>query len=115
MVTIDERRIAYFGPYGGGIVSLDDISQISIRAASGRSKPHWMLEWSSADPPLIIPAGAEGADGLIDSFAALPGFAPLRAIAALNASGGAARGSVTIWRRDGAITRPALAPVETRH
>lgn len=108
VVSIDERRIAYFGPEAGGIVSLEELSAIDIMAEDPSIRRHeaeWALRAGAGEAALIIPVSAAGADGLIDAFAALPGFAPTRALAALAAAPGS---SHAIWRRDGARA-PALA------
>ncbi|MFV0473011.1 MAG: hypothetical protein ACK5MQ_02040 [Pikeienuella sp.] len=109
IVTVDERRIAYFGPYGGMVVSLDDIFEIEIfppDEPAWRYEPVWALRWSPTESAVLIPASAEGADRLIDAFAALPGFAPMKALAALKSGHGA---GATIWRREDAPAFPALA------
>lgn len=109
VVKIDERRIAYFGPHQGGIAALDDIRRIELWAADPahwRYEAEWVLRWSDVEPALIIPVTAAGAEGLIDAFAALPGFVAERAFAALRAPEGA---TVTIWTRDREARRPALA------
>lgn len=103
MVSIDEQRISYFGPYTGGVLALDEISRIAIGA--GEAGAVWRLWSPDAAEPLTIPAAAEGAGGLIDAFAALPGFAPTRALGALHA----AHGEMTIWRRGAAPVFAALA------
>lgn len=111
VVQIDERRIAYLGPETGGVASLDDIEEIEIWApepAYWRYGTEWIFRWSQTEPALIVPAAAKGADELIDACAALPGFSPSRALAALGAAEG---GRVTIWRRGAGAPRTALAPV----
>jgi hypothetical protein len=45
-----------------------------------------------------VPAAAEGADRLLDAFAALPGFEPARVGRALDAPEGV---RVLVWRRRG--------------
>ncbi len=109
IVTVAERRVEYFGPHQGGVVSLDEICAIEIWSADPahfRWEGEWVLRWSPVEPALIVPVSAEGAAGLIDTFAALPGFSPERALAALRAPEGA---TITIWRRPEVTSRPALA------
>lgn len=109
VVKIDERRIAFFGPHGGGVVALDELQAVEIWGADPdhwRYEPEWVLR-GAAPEALIVPVAAIGAEGMIDAFAALPGFAPTRALAALSTPDGA---TVTIWRRAGAPSAPALAP-----
>lgn len=102
VVTIDERRIAYFGPHDGGVVSINGLGAVGVDGRGG-----WRLWAEDGGPPVSIPASAEGADGLIDAFAALPGFQPGPAVAALRA-----RREITIWRRDDAGSATNLAPPE---
>ncbi|MEM8752880.1 MAG: hypothetical protein AAGF90_07890 [Pseudomonadota bacterium] len=114
VVKIDERRIAYFGPHEGGVVALDELASIDILApdpSCWRYEVEWALR--GADPAaVIVPASSVGAEGMIDAFAALPGFAPARAVAALARAGTkAGEGTmVTIWRRDPGPAAPTLAP-----
>ena len=100
LVTIDERRIAYFGPEAGGVVSLNGLGAIAVDGRGG-----WHLWEQDGGPPVFVPATAEGADGLLDAFSALPGFQAAPAVAALR--GGRA---ITIWRRDGLADAASLAP-----
>ncbi|MGB0852042.1 MAG: hypothetical protein ACPGVA_10840 [Pikeienuella sp.] len=102
VVSIDERRIAYFGPTDGGVVSINGLSVISVDGRGG-----WQLWPEEGEPPVAIPASAEGADGLIDAFSALPGFQPAVAVAALR--GGKV---TTIWRRTSRGSAHDLAPPE---
>ncbi len=99
MVLIDERRITYLGPEDGGFASINALEAIELWAPDPPSYIYaecWILRHLDAPEGLIIPTNAEGAGGLIDAFAALPGFEADKAVAAL----GAAEGSVaTVWRR----------------
>ena len=54
-----------------------------------------------------MPAGALGAEALLDAFAALPGFEASRALAALERPAGA---PVAVWRAPGASVRAARVP-----
>ena len=72
MVEIDERRIAYFGPFAGGALALEEIDRIV--AVPPRA---WELTDRSGQR-LTIPADAEGADALFEAFTALPGFSVAR-------------------------------------
>ncbi|WP_340107183.1 hypothetical protein [Pikeienuella sp. HZG-20] len=105
VVTIDERRISYFGPYEGGVVALDDIGRIGCGRVGGGPDAVWRLWSIETGDEVTIPVAADGAEALIDAFAALPEFAPARALSALNASSGV----VTIWRRRRGGTLPTLA------
>ncbi len=108
IVTIDERRISYFGPHIGGVVSLNDLRSIEVATAAPnvwQYETQWILRWSETEPALVIPISAKGAAGLMDAFAALPGFAPTRALSALSA---APDSTITIWQRQTLGTRAAL-------
>lgn len=109
VVNVDERRVAYLGPHQGGFVSLDELQAIEIWSADDahfRHEAEWVLRGPAGESALIVPVSALGAERLIDAFAALPGFAPARAFAALAAPPGV---TVTIWRRGAGPVRPALA------
>lgn len=114
VVEIDERRIAYLGPEAGGVASLEEIHTIEIWAPAPeywRYGAEWIFRWSESEPALVVPSTAKGAAALIDACAALPGFAPSRAVAAL----GAPKGSrITIWRRDDKPRAPALETSRAR-
>ena len=101
MVVIDERRIAYLGPTTGGFASINEICE--IRLAPG---PVWLLSHADEED-LAIPAGAEGAERILDAFSALPGFEAPRAVSALTSM---APAPVTIWRRPEGRVSVALAP-----
>jgi len=98
VVEITERRIAYFSPTIGGVVALDDLTEIDIKTtADGPFAPDvfWVLH-HTAGPPLAIPSEATGANGLIDAFTALPGLDFGRVIEAM---GSTEANSFVIWRR----------------
>lgn len=100
MVEVEERKITYFGPDTGGAVSLDDLSKVEIvstRAAGYVDVTYWQLtdRWGNV---LIIPAGAEGSDAMVDSFAALSGVKYDLIIAAMAAADDAV---FTIWKKTG--------------
>lgn len=98
VVAIDERRISYFGPETGGVLSLDELGEITVFGP----RRDWRLFAPETGDLLVIPSAAEGADQLMEAFAALPGFAPARAAAALRP--GAA--DITIWRAGAAAPLP---------
>lgn len=98
MVSIEERRIGYYGPNGGGFVDIDELERIEALGRGGRV---WFLVPEDG-LPLAIPGAAAGADRLADALAALPGFSAGAAAEAMAAPGA---GRITIWQR----RRPALA------
>lgn len=71
VVSLDEREISYFGPISGGVVSLNDLSMLTL---DGASKPAvWVLH-QPGQQDVAIPVNAEGADQLFEAFATLPGI-----------------------------------------
>lgn len=71
VVQVDEKQVGYFAPDGGAFVSLDDLTRLDVvTRPDGR---YWILTHLGG-PALVIPAGAEGSDQLIDAFATLPGL-----------------------------------------
>lgn len=111
VVTIDERRIGYFGPETGGFIALDQIDGIEVDARRGGLC--WRLRGrDDHGAPLIleIPAGAEQAERLPDAFAALRGFDLGAALAATRAAPGGP--PVAVWTRKGTGAISRLAPGE---
>jgi hypothetical protein len=100
VVMIDEARIAYFGPRGGGFVDLPSITRVEIV-----TRPHvppasghvWVIS-AEDGTRLTIPLGAEGADGLLDALSPLPGIDFDAGVAAVAARG---PGRTTVWRKAG--------------
>lgn len=79
VVDVDERRVSYFAPFGGGAISLDAVTRIEIapdRAGFGV----WRL--IAPGEILTIPTSAEGTDALFDAVAGLHGADVETAIAA---------------------------------
>jgi hypothetical protein len=100
VVEVEERNITYYGPDTGGAMSLDDLVRIEVvsaRAAGFVDVTYWQLtdRWGAV---LIIPAGAEGSDAMLDSFAALPGLKYDQIITAMAAADDAV---FTIWKKTG--------------
>ncbi|MEO0388285.1 MAG: hypothetical protein AAF281_12265 [Pseudomonadota bacterium] len=105
LVEIDERRVAYLAPQGGGIVALGGVARIEIHAAEGDPKglrTVWVLT-DARGQSLVIPAGARGAGALADALAGLPGIRLDRAAAAL---AGERAGRHLIWSAPGDGTFP---------
>jgi hypothetical protein len=70
VVTVDEGRIGYFGPLGGGFVDLDALTRVELLARPTRA---WRLT-AEDGTRLSIPLGALGAEALLDALAGLPGL-----------------------------------------
>lgn len=91
VVRVDEGRVLYMGPRGGGMAELAALRSVAV---DPRARA-WLLD---GEAPLTIPAGALGADALLDAFAALPGFQARRALAELEGEG---TGPVVVWTAPG--------------
>jgi len=98
VVTIDERRIGYFGPDGGGFVEMGALTKLDFQVfAVPASEPVGLWHLTHADGgPVMIPMAAKGAEGLLDLFAALQGVRLNDAVAARSAGRNV---TVPIWRR----------------
>lgn len=107
LVEITERELTYFHPQRGASVSLDAVVQVEMRAvAQGQGAPalFWVLHHDDG-PPVIVPAGAAGADRLMDAIVAFPGADYGRVIAA---SRTAVPGVFVVWARRPDTPRTAL-------
>ncbi|MEL6516994.1 MAG: hypothetical protein AAFQ39_04705 [Pseudomonadota bacterium] len=78
VVRVVEGQLSYFGPYDGGVLSIDQLSRVAIHDGT------WILSHDGG-PPLEIPTTAEGAEALFDILANLPGLRTHEVLAALNA------------------------------
>ena len=76
VVVIDEARIAYLGPRTGGIVDLPSVVRVEIvsRPHVPQASAHAWVITTEDGGKLVIPLGAEGADGLLDALSPLPGI-----------------------------------------
>jgi len=100
VVVIDEARIAYLGPRGGGFVDLPAVARVEIV-----TRPHippasahaWVITTEDGER-LTIPLGAEGADRLLDALSPLPGIDFDAGLAAVLSR---RPGQVVVWRKAG--------------
>jgi hypothetical protein len=102
VAAVREGRIVYFGPETGGVADLDGLVAVEINAAGD-----WVLRGADG-AALIAPTAAEGAEALLDAFAALPGFDRGAVDRALARPGVHA----IVWRRRGPPPQPRLAQPE---
>jgi len=93
VVEVDERQIAYLAPVGGGIASLDLLTEVSL-GPDRSGLPVWRFR--SGSEILSIPASAEGTARLFDALTALPG---VDIEAAIRASRSRPEHSVVIWSK----------------
>ncbi len=93
VVSLDEGRIAYFGPHYGGMIDVPALTEIRLRREGG--KRSWLLIAAPTEA-LAIPHGARDAGLLFDVFASLPHFDTDAALRELQGTDDASR---TVWRR----------------
>ncbi|SMH50115.1 hypothetical protein [Maritimibacter sp. HL-12] len=93
VVEVDERQIAYLAPVGGGIASLDLLTEVSL-GPDRSGLPVW--HFRTGYETLAIPASAEGTEQLFDALTALPG---VDIEAAIRASRSRPEHSIVIWTR----------------
>ena len=101
VVDLVEGRVTYMGPFYGGAVSADDISEVAFKRARD-GKGYWMLNHSEG--VLVIPASAKGAERLFDLFTAMPDVSAAVALAAIEKQ---SHGTTVVWTREArvALTR----------
>lgn len=106
LVAVREGAIAYFGPSGGGMADLDALSVVAV--GHGPAGRMWLL--SGVDGQVLrVPAGAVGAEALLDALYALPGFSQARLGRALTSET-----TMEVWRRAEPAPRlPAGPPPHT--
>lgn len=98
MVVIEEGRISYFGPVGGGIMALDALIAVDI-VTTDQGPLVDDLFWVLSDEfgkMVSIPGGARDAGQLLDALGALRGFDHLAVITAMGSTDNA---RFEIWRR----------------
>jgi len=107
LVEITERQLTYFHPVQGATLSLDAVERVEVRTMpreGGAAEMFWVLHHDDG-APVIVPAGAEGADRLMDAIAAFPGADYGQVIAGSRARG---KSVFTVWARRPDTPRPAL-------
>ena len=104
VVLVQEGRIGYFGPEGGGFIAVDALIQIDLIAAFERGESG--LDWRFKDEfgqSLQIPACAEGAEQIIDTIGVLREVDYQSLLSAGFAKGA---GVYPIWRRETGLSLP---------
>ena len=99
LVVITERQLTYFHPLRGATLSLDAVARVEMRSMprpdGTGADPFWAFHHDDG-PPVVIPAGAEGAERLMDALSAFPGADFGQVIAASRASD---KGVFLVWSR----------------
>jgi hypothetical protein len=96
IVSVQEGRISYLGPRGGGSVAVDALVRVDILAAGDPiGEARWELT-DEAGQRLAIPASAANAGALLDVLGGLPGFNNMAVVLAM---GSEAPGRSVVWRR----------------
>ena len=83
LIELDEAQLGWFGPSGGGFVSLDEL--VELRLIARGPQRFWRLKQADGQA-LLVPVTAAGSEALFDAFTALPGLDSAALVAALNAA-----------------------------
>lgn len=100
IVTVDERRLVYWGPLAGGVMDMDALARLDLDP--GARPAHWILTGLRGER-LEVPVNATGAEALLDLFASLPGFPTEAMLSALGRTEGP---PVTLWRAPNVVVLP---------
>ncbi|MEL6179007.1 MAG: hypothetical protein AAFS10_08630, partial [Myxococcota bacterium] len=73
VVTVEEGRIGYYGPYGGGFIRLTDLACIDLLDPAGPGQRNWRFTDEDGNE-LTIPENARGAEALPDALDHVPGL-----------------------------------------
>lgn len=98
VVGVEEGRISYFGPFGGGVMAIDALVGVAIRTTDAGPFAEDIF-WELTDETgvqVLIPTGAENAAALLDVLEVLPGF---KTMAVVHAMGSTENARFQIWRR----------------
>ena len=105
VVEVDERRITYLGPHGGGALSINELSRVKVRTTNlGPLASDFFWEFTDREGQrLTIPGDAENASALFDALTALPG-ADYEAV--IKASGSTDQADFLVWEAKGTAPPP---------
>lgn len=98
VVDVDERQITYFGPHGGGAISINELARVKVYTTDqGPAVSDFFWQFTdAAGQRLTIPGDAENASALFDALTVLPGADYEQVI---KASGSAEPGEFLVWER----------------
>ncbi|MEL7461905.1 MAG: hypothetical protein AAFX45_03265 [Pseudomonadota bacterium] len=99
VVSLDEGRLAYFGPTEGGVIAVAALSGVDLMVGSDTSV--WELEAADGSR-LAVPLDAAGAEVLFDVFGGLPGLNTASMLSAVEA---ARPGRTMIWAKAAGTAR----------
>ncbi|EPX83168.1 hypothetical protein ruthe_02785 [Rubellimicrobium thermophilum DSM 16684] len=97
VVRVDEGRVEFWGPFGGGFLDLGDLARVDLESREGRAV--WCL-LDREGRELAVPVTAAGAEALFDALLGLPGMRAGEMLAALGQEGRAGP-PATLWRAPG--------------
>jgi hypothetical protein len=90
VVQVIEGQLAYFGPEGGGFLSLDDLAALAVEGDA------WVLTGTDGTR-VRVPRGAQGVEALTDALVRLPGLDPGALVRAASVGP-----DLALWRRGAA-------------
>ncbi|MGB0959209.1 MAG: hypothetical protein ACPGVK_03080 [Halocynthiibacter sp.] len=73
VLEVDERQLTWFGPYGGYVISLNEVLKIEVSGTGDPQAAHWVF----TDPtqgPISVPMAAKGNESLIDALSLFRGL-----------------------------------------
>ncbi|MEM9138581.1 MAG: hypothetical protein AAGB15_02025 [Pseudomonadota bacterium] len=88
LVSIQEGRIAYFGPNGGAVMALDALVRVEIITTNDgpMADDHFWQLTDETGQIAVIPGGAQDATDLLDRLGSLPGFDHMAVISAMGST-----------------------------
>ena len=99
VLEVDERRLSYFGPFGGTSISLDDVIRIEIETTElGPFTEDMFWLFHTRTETARIPSSAQGGDKIFD---VLSSFSGADYDAAIRASSSSKRDNFLIWQKRG--------------
>ena len=73
VLEVDERQLTWFGPYGGHVLSLNEIQRIEVAGDGTQISAHWIFT-DLTQGPVAVPMAATGNEALIDALALFQGL-----------------------------------------
>lgn len=99
VVTLQEGRIGYYGPEGGGFVGIETLMAVDLVAVGDPGPGGLVWQFSDAEGRrLAIPQSAEGAQDILDTLGVLPRLDYARIVSAMLSR---EEKIYRVWRREG--------------